>query len=86
MPASGFRLLRFTKFSPATSTAAAPSVMPDELPAVIVPAFENTGANRLNAAGLARVAEDGFVDLFRLDSGALHRCLCRYHSHVCSGQ
>src|SRR5262250_475164 len=44
MRASGFRLCLLTNASLATTTAAAPSVMPDELAAVIVPAFENTGA------------------------------------------
>src|SRR5580704_11738718 len=43
--ASGFRLFCFTKCSFATITAAAPSVIPEELPAVMVPVFENTGAS-----------------------------------------
>ena len=43
--ASGFRLFVFTKCSFATITAAAPSVIPEEFPAVTVPVFENTGAS-----------------------------------------
>src|ERR1035437_7677946 len=47
--ASGFRLFCFTKCSLATTTAAAPSVIPEEFPAVIVPGvsldFENTGGS-----------------------------------------
>ena len=43
MRASGLRLFCFTKCSLAMTIAAAPSVMPEEFPAEMVPVFENTG-------------------------------------------
>ncbi len=41
--ASGLRPYRFTASSLTTTFAAAPSEMPDALPAVTVPVFSNTG-------------------------------------------
>ena len=55
MRASGLRLLVFTKCSLARTNAAAPSVMPEEFPAVTVPVFENTGASLPNFSMFASV-------------------------------
>ena len=41
--ANGFKLRILTPFSEAISMAAAPSLSPDELPAVTVPSFLNVG-------------------------------------------
>ena len=51
--ASGFRLLVFTKCSLARTNAAAPSVMPEEFPAVTVPVCENTGGSLRSFSRLA---------------------------------
>ena len=46
--ANGCRLYFFTASSPASKRAAAPSLMPDELPAVTVPSFINAGFKEAN--------------------------------------
>src|SRR6201988_5201167 len=51
--ARGLRLFSFTKFSLATTVAAAPSVIPEEFPAEMVPVFENTGGSFASFSRLA---------------------------------